>query len=88
GPSKMISWSFQMENDHLLLQRSVVEIIVYRNGLRLGRYFAVAYTGPSGGYDDEQRYTALSPEALAVIASSTALVWRKDRHPQLIPCGF
>lgn len=55
---------------------------------KLGRYSAVAYAGPSGGYDDEQCRTALSPEALAVVASSAAHVWRKDRHPQLIHVGF
>ncbi|KAK4818399.1 hypothetical protein QYF61_012320 [Mycteria americana] len=48
----------------------------------------VAHAGPSGGYNDERCHTALSPEALAVIASSAACVWRKDRHPQLIHVGF
>lgn len=54
----------------------------------LGRYFAVACAGPSGGCNDERCHTALSPEALAVIASSAPRVQRKDRHPQLVHVDF
>lgn len=74
---------------HKLLRKKMrlILLVLSESCSKLGRYFAVAYAGPSGGYNDERCRTALSPEALAVIASSAARAWRKDRHPQLIHVG-
>lgn len=73
-----------------LLRKKMRLIFLAHSGScsQLGRHFAVAYAGPSGGYNDEWCHTALSPEALAVIASCSTHVWRKNRNPHLVHVGF
>lgn len=80
----------ELSEHHKLLRKKTGLIFLVLSGSfsKLSRYFPLAYTGPSGGYNDERCQTAPSPEALAVAASSAARVWRKDRHPQLVHVGF